>query len=176
MFRKKVREEPSVPLTFAAEDLPRLESILDEFLATVGTPQFELPAIRLGRAGGIDIEHPERVFSLGPDATKRPWRWLLLGVEEAVRQQRQVTLIKASAVVGFWQMNIAPNLGPADWFAMGLDGCPADVEIAVHRAAAGPMVSFDDTEILATDARGDSMTVGLARQAAEFRLNDLVGL
>jgi hypothetical protein len=51
-------------------------------------------------------------------------------------------------------MSIAPNLTPANFFEMGLEGCPADVELEIHRMALDCVDDLQPDSIIATDGRG----------------------
>lgn len=175
-FFKRTRSDARTPaqgpsLDFTEADLPRLEAVLDDFLGSVGTPRFEVAVQHLARAGGIDVDRIEWALTRGADAMHRPWHWLLLGAQAARSANRGDLLIKASGVVSFWQMAIAPTLTPADWLAMGLSTCPTDVETAIHQLALDSSIDLPDDAVLATDAQGDSMTIGLVRESARQRIS-----
>lgn len=179
LFGRKRPDRPTsaqaLRVDFAVGDLARLEDLLDDFLGSVGTSRLEVVAQRIALAGGIDVDHLERSMGRGSGWMQRPWQWLHRGAQVASSGGRGDLVIKTSGVVGFWQMAIAPHLGPADFFAMGLSSCPPDIETAIHHLALDPSIDLSEDLVLATDADGVSMTVGLVRDSARLRIESSTG-
>jgi hypothetical protein len=181
-FRRTPDEQPSGgkarSLDFDDErDLPRFEDLIDRFIMTMGTPQqFDGVLRKIAKEGGIDMRRIERgVVENTSDLAARPWRWVLLGTRAASRAGRHDLVLRACGVVAIWQIAFAPNLTMGDFFEVGLQGCPSDIEREIYGLGTAPTlaVSIADDVIVTTDGQGVTSTAGDIRAGIHQRLREL---
>lgn len=181
IFRRSPEVRPSDgearPLGFDdKQDLPRFEGLIDRFITSMGTAQWDEVLQEIALAGGIDVRRIERAFAdHAGDITGRPWRWLLLGAEAANRAGKHDLVLKACGVVAIWQLVTAPKLTSGDFFEIGLTGCPRDVELGFYRLGLDRIVaiSIADDVVLTTDWRGIRSTAGEIRAGMRQRVQEL---
>lgn len=170
-------ERTARPLDFDDErDLPRFEQIIDRFILTMGTPQWDGVLQEIAREGGIDVRRIERAFmDHTSDLAARPWRWLLLGTQAASRAGKHELVLKACGVVAIWQIAYAPKLTMGDFFEVGLQGCPSDIEREIYGRGTDPAVavSIADDIVVTTDGQGVTTTAGSIRSAIHQRSREL---
>lgn len=182
-FRRTPEARPPVrkarPLDFDDErDLPRFEDLIDRFIMTMGTPQWDGVLQEIAREGGIDVQRIERsLIQHSGDVGARPWRWLLLGTRAASRAGKHDLVLKACGGVAIWQTAFAPKLTMGDFFEVGLQGCPSDIEREIYGLGTDPAVaiSIADDVILTTDSQGETSTAGSIRTSIHQRLRELGG-
>jgi hypothetical protein len=127
MFRRKAQEPtptPTVKIGLAAPivvedgDLDRVRSLMLQFNQGVGTDAgIRSFGIAFNRAGGFlsDMNALDAVRT-NPDATKRPWLWVAAVAREALVEGDTMLVARIALMTQFWNAQVAPKLGPADWF------------------------------------------------------------
>jgi hypothetical protein len=182
-FRRTPEARPPArtarPLDFDDErDLPRFEDIIDRFIVTMGTPQLDGVLQDIARESGIDVERIERAIAqYAGDITARPWRWVLLGARAASHAGKHNLVLKACGVVAIWQIAFAPKLTAGDFFEVGLQGCPSDIEREIYGLGTDPAVavSIADDVIVSTDGQNVTSTAADIRAGINQRLRELGG-
>jgi hypothetical protein len=125
MFRRKGQESsPTAKVGLAAPvvvedgDLDRVRSLMVQFNQGVGTDAGTRSfGVAFNRAGGFisDMNSLDAVRD-NPDATKRPWLWLAAVAREASVEGDAMLVAQIALMTQFWNSQIAPKLGTADWF------------------------------------------------------------
>lgn len=128
LFGKKVPQPAAGPAIGLAApvivkdgDLGRVRDLMDQFSRAVGSDSaLRAFGVSLNRAGGYmsDANSLDAVQKIGPAATKRPWLWLAAVAREALAQGDQLLVGKIALAAWFWDTQITPHLGIADF----LDG------------------------------------------------------
>jgi hypothetical protein len=125
MFRRKTQESAptakvglAAPIVVQDGDLDRVRSLMIQFNQGVGTDAgIRSFGVAFNRAGGFlsDMNALDAVRT-NPDATKRPWLWIAAVAREASVQGDTMLVAQIALMAQFWNSQIAPNLGSADWF------------------------------------------------------------
>jgi len=132
--RKSAAENsPEAEIIADEHMVARVATLMNDFNAAVGSDsQMRATASAIASAAGL---HDLKQAVTQPSMLDRPWRML---AAVATRSAQDGNFALAAQVFGFveyWNAQIKPLLGPADWFELRLDETPADIraEIAVVR-------------------------------------------
>jgi hypothetical protein len=130
--RKSAAENsPEAEIIADEQMVARVATLMNDFNAAVGSDsQMRATASAIASAAGL---HDLKQAVTQPSMLDRPWRML---AAVATRSAQDGNFALAAQVFGFveyWNAQIKPLLGPADWFELRLDETPADIraEIAV---------------------------------------------
>ena len=125
IFGKKRTESsnaPSVglaaPIVVEPGDIERVRTLLAQFNQAVGTnDELREFGVAFNRAGGyLSDTNSLAAIRTNPEATKRPWYWLAAVARDAFIEGDGMLVAQIALMTQFWNSQIAPKLGTADWF------------------------------------------------------------
>lgn len=176
------------PIVVRDGDIALVDRLLQDFEAAVGTDgPLRSFGVAFNRAGGFvsDMDTLDAV-RLVAEATKRPWYWIGAVSEAALAEGDCLLPAKVGVMAQFWNSQIAPLLGPADWFDGIVDSISPRAAAQIYAAAllgachlepdavlmsnptgtvqAGPALLLLSTEVLKVEEHSPTDAVAYARQ------------
>lgn len=90
---------------------------------------------------------------------ERPWQMLAAVALRAAQNTDHFLVARIFGFISFWGTQIAPHLGPADWFDMRLDKAPPAIEAEIATVALGSLQRLSGDWIIFSNDTG-SITAG----------------
>jgi hypothetical protein len=171
--RAEPTKDPIAAITVNDDDLRRADEVVQRFLRVIDTTDAEMKAAELAisQAGGeLSIEQSlELTVRTGDPGLGRPWFWLAAVTREAQHRGSWDLVARISFFFMFWQIAIAPQLGPGDRFEPLSYGPPEAACVEVYTMAILTLPRMDLDAIVTSNQSGTAnvrtVLFGCARQA-----------
>ncbi len=121
--------------------------------------------VAFNRAGGyLSDSNTLSAVRTNPEATKRPWYWLAAVARDAFAEGENMLVAEIALMTQFWNSQIAPKLGTADWFDGIVDSISDRARVEIFS------VALDALPLLPSDA------VVMENQTGVLYVHEVLGL
>lgn len=156
---------------FVADDqiIARVAELMRMFNDAVGNDaMLRATASSISSAAGLD-DIKQAVYN--PALLEQPWKMLAAVALRAAQNDDHFLAARIFGFTSVWGTQIAPHLGPADWFDIRLDKIPPVIEAEIAAVALGSLQQLSDEQVIFGNATG-SLTAGVLTRAAAIVIVD----
>ena len=164
-------EQQTAREPFIADDqtIVRVAELMRMFNEAVGNDaMLRATASSVSSAAGLD-DIKQAVHN--PALLEQPWKMLAAVALRAAQNGDHFLAARIFGFISVWGTQIAPHLGPADWFDMRLDKIPPVIEAEIAAVALGSLQQLSDEQVIFGNATG-SLTAGVLTRAAAIVIVD----
>jgi hypothetical protein len=158
-------KEQSASRPFIADDqtVARVNELMARFNDAAGDDsRMRAVASAISSAAGLD--DLKQTFH-EPWMLQRPWQMLAAAALRAAQDGDHTLAVRIFGFTSFWGTQIAPLLGPADWYELRLDKIPLAIETEIASTALGSLQQLPDDLVILGNETG-SLTVAMLKFAA----------
>lgn len=161
------RQGANEPFTADDQTMARVAELMRMFNDAVGNDaMLRATASSISSAAGLnDIK--QAVYN--PALLEQPWKMLAAVALRAAQNGDHFLVARIFGFTSVWGTQIAPHLGPADWFDMWLDKIPPIIEAEIAAVALGSLRQLPDGQVIFGNAT-ESLTAGVLTRAAAIVL------
>lgn len=160
----------AAPVAVLAGDVDRVRSLMAQFNQGVGNgARLRSFGIDFNRAGGfISDMNTMDAMQVNREATNRPWFWLAAVARAALAEGDRLLVAQVAYMTRYWDVEIAPQLGPADWFDGIVDTPSERARAEIYSVAVEALPGLPaDTEVMANTTGSVSAAAVLVMSAGE---------